>query len=181
MVISTSGCKSSSCHLQRKFLVNSVNKTLRWPGGPTAAAAWAGFLGACKRRGCQLLPNRRAVNISPTSIEKPELSAPNAFWLKKQVGRRWRTECCGSSNVFFYRRTLFWDSDTVQWGGEYGLSQILWSFIGNKLCGKTVKMLKRAVVKLWEVNSVKRSCCKQSRCWSGRSSPSLPSSVGGLW
>ena len=87
MVISTSGCKSSSCHLQRKFLVNSVNKTLRWPAAPATAAAWAGFLGACKRRGCQLLPNRRAANISANSIrhlEKPKLSAADAFWLKSK-------------------------------------------------------------------------------------------------
>ena len=69
---------------------------------------------------------------------KPKLSAPNAFWLKSKldVGVKSHWHCWGSSYLFYYTRTFFWESDTVQWGGEYGLSLILWSSRAKMLCEK---------------------------------------------
>ena len=116
------------------------------------------FLGLGSSRGCQLLPNRRAANISAIrTSQKHKLKATDAFWLKSKkntTGKAARSfeeaQACS-----YLRRTFFWGSET--WNREYGLSQHLFAALLATISVKTYKMPKTSCFETFNLWTVKKS------------------------
>ena len=147
-------CKFCGCHLPRQVPVNPLMKQLYWD--EHQQQQHRDFLGQASLRGCQLLPNRRAANISAIRTSQThKLKATRAIWSKSKWRRGLYHKATGTVEeaqaCSFLTRTFFWGSETVN--REYGLSQALLATSSVK----TYKMLTISGFQTFNLWKVKQS------------------------